>query len=1015
NLEYNAVERIFVAIKAEMDRRAAILAKAGASDLVEYRKKVIPTLKPDSPFPDTFPHLFVVVDEFAEMIQANPDYKLQFEQITRLGRAFGVTLILATQRPSGAVTDQMKANMKFRICLRMETPDDSKELLNKTDAARLPQIAGRGYLQAGSETLTEVQVAWSGAPYTDDQPDPQYPTEIVLEALGTSEKPRSTLTWLVGALGAEAKRLNIPKQRKPWPDPLPAELPLNRPVDASYLPDVPEDKTVLAPAIAAWVDAASKKPEQAASLWKPFDWKSPLPLKAVIGVMDDPYHSIQRLFTIDVAADPIAVFGASGRGKSTLIKSLVLALGARHSPRDFHFYAIDFGRGGLRSLRNLPHCGAVIDTVTPDRIEALFRMVRGMMNERQERLANYPSREDYNAQKLDNPDTLLPSALVAIDNFNEFKENFEYLLPDLISLVRDGRQFGIHFVITATAPGELPAKLYNVLGQRITFTLPDPTMYADIVGRTSISLPNLPGRGLAVLDGQPLEFHLGVPVIEGEKDPYARLTERMLAAWEAVGGKRPSAEIPRAITLLEMYQRLEGRRTDLIGDLGIADQWKRSMKPENQEWLSGALAMVSSKEVRQLVYSAKPGGDGVHGMVAGTTGSGKSELLQTLIAGLAIKYDPRIINFVLVDYKGGATIEPFRGLPHVVDMATNLEGNAVDRIFVAIKAEMDRRSEILAKAGVADLVDYRKKVIPTLKPDSPFPDTFPHLFVIVDEFAEMIQANPDYKLQFEQITRLGRAFGVTLILATQRPSGAVTDQMKANMKFRMCLRVETTDDSREMLGRNDAATLPGIPGRGYLQVGGGPVSEFQAAYSGASYDVSRPDPAYSADEILEVLEKQNDPPRSFLGWLVGALAAESRRQGIARQFKPWPNPLPAVLPLNGPLDATYIFKDAAIPSVVLAPAVQKWMEAADSKSLWEPYDWKKGPMPVEAMMGLIDNPYLAQQRLLTVDVAGDPLLVLGASGRGKTTFLKSLVVCLAAQHSPAELHFYVLDFGRGGL
>ncbi|MBM2844375.1 MAG: cell division FtsK/SpoIIIE, partial [Anaerolineales bacterium] len=444
----------------------------------------------------------------------------------------------------------------------------------------------------------------------------------------------------------------------------------------------------------------------------------------------------------------------------------------------------------------------------------------------------------------------------------------------------------------ATVPAELPAKLYNVLGQRITFTLPDPSMYADVVGRTSISLPNLPGRGLAALDGQPLEFHVGVPVIEGEKDPYGRLAETMLGAWEAVGGKRPSAEIPRAITLLEMYQRLEGRRTDVIGDLGIADQWKRSMKPENQEWLSGALAMVSSKEVRQLVYSAKPGGDGVHGMVAGTTGSGKSELLQTLIAGLAIKYDPRIINFVLVDYKGGATIEPFRGLPHVVDMATNLEGNAVDRIFVAIKAEMDRRSEILAKAGVADLIDYRKKVIPTLKPDSPFPDTFPHLFVIVDEFAEMIQANPDYKLQFEQITRLGRAFGVTLILATQRPSGAVTDQMKANMKFRMCLRVETTDDSREMLGRNDAATLPGIPGRGYLQVGGGPVSEFQAAYSGASYDIGRPDPAYSADEILEVLQKQNDPPRSFLGWLVGALAAENQRQGIPRQFRTSCSPPP---------------------------------------------------------------------------------------------------------------------------
>jgi len=141
----------------------------------------------------------------------------------------------------------------------------------------------------------------------------------------------------------------------------------------------------------------------------------------------------------------------------------------------------------------------------------------------------------------------------------------------------------------------------------------------------------------------------------------------------------------------------------------------------------------------------------------------------------------------------------------------------------------------------------------------------------------MIQANPDYKLQFEQITRLGRAFGVTLILATQRPSGAVTDQMKANMKFRMCLRVETTDDSREMLGRNDAATLPGIPGRGYLQVGGGPVSEFQAAYSGASYDIGRPDPAYSADEILEVFQTLNARGTTLI------LVTHDREVGAAAQ------------------------------------------------------------------------------------------------------------------------------------
>lgn len=310
----------------------------------------------------------------------------------------------------------------------------------------------------------------------------------------------------------------------------------------------------------------------------------------------------------------------------------------------------------------------------------------------------------------------MPSMIVAIDNFAEFKENFEDMIPELISLVRDGRQFGIHFIITGSSLVDVPSKLYNVMGQRLTFTLADPMSYMDVVGRTSLSLPNVPGRGLVQLDGRPLEFHVATPVIDGEKDAFQRLSGQMLAAWDAVGGKRPSAEIPRAITLLDMFARMEGKNMERMGDLEIARRWRESMEVKNQDWLQASIGMINSREVRTLKFNAKAGGDGVHGMGAGTTGSGKSELLQTLIASMAIRYDPRIVNFVLIDYKGGPTVEPFRKLPHTVDVATNMEGNAVDRIFTAIKAEIDRRNDILARAQVSDLVEYRKRVIPTLKP-----------------------------------------------------------------------------------------------------------------------------------------------------------------------------------------------------------------------------------------------------------------------------------------------------------
>jgi len=253
-----------------------------------------------------------------------------------------------------------------------------------------------------------------------------------------------------------------------------------------------------------------------------------------------------------------------------------------------------------------------------------------------------------------------------------------------------------------------------------------------------------------------------LPTLAHEKDAYSRLAERMEKAWFDIGGKRPAAEIPRSINMLEMYTLILGKKIDRVGQLPIAENWRKSMLPDNQEWLNAPIGLISSKEIRSMKFSAKADGDGVHGMIAGTTGSGKSELLLTLIGAMAIKYDPRIVNFVLVDFKGGAAFEPFKKLPHCVDIATNLQGNAVERIFIAIKAEMDRRSKALADGRVGDLVDYRKRVIPRLKPDDTlpqtFPDdtlpqTFPHLFVIVDEFAEMIVQNPDYKLQFEQITR----------------------------------------------------------------------------------------------------------------------------------------------------------------------------------------------------------------------------------------------------------------------
>lgn len=1015
NLQGNAVERIFVAMKAELDRRAKLLADGRVGDLVEYRKKVIPTLKKGDTLPDTFPHLFIIVDEFAEMIMANPEYKAQFESITRLGRAFGATLILATQRPAGMVTDQMRSNMKFRVCLRVETPEDSKELLKRDDAARLPPIGGRGYVQVGSGGLTELQAAWAGADYTDNPPDPVYKTDEIVKALGLPEdsKPGIMIDWLVGAIGAEAVRQGVPKQTKPWPDPLPAVLPINERIDATYIKsgrDTRAKTLIVAPQVDAWI-----RNDKDESLWEPWDWSGPLPMSVDFGVVDNPFKASQELLTIDLSSDPVVLFGAAGRGKTTFVKSLVMSLAASHSPAELNIFALDFGRGGLKGLASLPHVGAVIDASQPERVEQLFRLIGSLMKDRQERLAAYASIADYNALKKDQPDQLIPSVVVVIDNFAEFQESYEALIPELTGMVRDGRSMGIYYIVTATQTNELASKLYNAFSQRLTFTLADPTAMQDIVGRGALGLMDIPGRGLINIGGQPLEFHVATPVIEGEKDPYAFLADRMERVWAAQGGKRPAAELPRSVTFFEMYNLLLGKKVERLGDLPISENWKKSMVPENQEWLRSPVGLISSREVREMVFSAKADGDGVHGMVAGTTGSGKSELILTLIAAMALKYDPRIVNFVLVDFKGGAAFEPFKKLPHCVDIATNLQGNAVERIFIAMKAELDRRAKLLADGRVGDLVEYRKKVIPRLKKDDPLPTTFPHLFIIVDEFAEMVMQNPEYKAQFESITRLGRAFGATLILATQRPAGMVTDQMRSNMKFRICLRVETAEDSKELLKRPDAATLPPLGGRGYIQIGGGPLIELQAAWAGGEYRDEGNDPIYKKQELLDALNVAEDnQPGILIDWLVAAMGAEAKRQKIPKQFKPWPDPLPEALPMDLPIDASYMAGSKPGDQIVIDETVAKWIASPRSKTLWGETDWSK-PIPMQASIGVVDNPFQARQMVYNLDLAADPVIAFGAPGRGKTTFVKSLILSLCASHSPESLQIFVLDFGRGGL
>lgn len=279
-------------------------------------------------------------------------------------------------------------------------------------------------------------------------------------------------------------------------------------------------------------------------------------------------------------------------------------------------------------------------------------------------------------------------------------------------------------------------------------------------------------------------------------------------------------EIPNVLTFFDMYgiQHLE--------ELEVMERWKKNRTYDSIKALVGQKAGGTDcyLDIHEKYH-------GPHGLVAGTTGSGKSETLQTYMLSLAINYSPDDIGFFIIDYKGGGMAHLFDGLPHMIGQISNLSGNQVRRAMVSIKSENLRRQRIFNEHGVNNINLYTR-----LYKNNEASMPIPHMFIIIDEFAELKREEPDFMRELISVAQVGRSLGVHLILATQKPSGTVDDNIWSNSKFRLCLRVQDKQDSMDMLHKPDAAYITQA-GRSYLQVGNDELYElFQSAWSGATYD-----------------------------------------------------------------------------------------------------------------------------------------------------------------------------------
>ncbi|MDO4623189.1 MAG: type VII secretion protein EssC [Eubacteriales bacterium] len=281
-----------------------------------------------------------------------------------------------------------------------------------------------------------------------------------------------------------------------------------------------------------------------------------------------------------------------------------------------------------------------------------------------------------------------------------------------------------------------------------------------------------------------------------------------------------TGEIPEKLTFMDMYH------AHRLQDLKVEERWLKNrcfetMRVPIGEKTGGALCYL---DVHEKYH-------GPHGLIAGTTGSGKSETLQTYILSLAVNYSPEDVGFFLIDYKGGGMANLFTRLPHMMGSISNLSGNQVRRAMISIKSENKRRQKLFNENGVNNINQYSQ-----LYRSHEISVPLPHLFIIIDEFAELKREEPEFMQELISVAQVGRSLGVHLILSTQKPAGTVNENIWSNSKFRLCLRVQDRADSMDMLHKPDAAFLTAT-GRGYLQVGNDELYEqFQSAWSGAVYE-----------------------------------------------------------------------------------------------------------------------------------------------------------------------------------
>ncbi|MEN3356724.1 MAG: segregation ATPase FtsK/SpoIIIE, family [Mycobacteriales bacterium] len=621
--ELPLVDRMQDALHGELVRRQETLRRAGYASLRDYEqaRAAGTTLEP-------LPTLFVIVDEFSELLSQKREFLDLFVMIGRLGRSLGVHLLLASQRLDEGRISQLESHLSYRIGLKTFSATESRAVLGVPDAYELPPSPGNGYLKTDTTTLIRFKAAYVSGSYAsrkERHPAQTLVAQQIVPYQAGYLAPRAPLEPDLSEVDVESSEVDESTVEPAHSETL-LSLLLDRlegagpPAHQVWLPPLAEP-----PSLDQVIPPLAPDPELGLC---PADWPGRGGLSVPVGIVDRPFEGVRDLLLAELAggAGHVGIVGAPQSGKSTMVRTLISSLALTHTPREVQFYCLDFGGGGLSGLGGLPHVGSVASRLDRDRVTRTIAELGGLLLRREQQFAQHgvESMAAYRRARRDGKfaDDPFGDVFLVIDGWFTLRQDFDTLESSISDLANRGLNYGIHIVISATRWSEIRPWLRDLISTRFELHLGDP-VESEIGTRAAANVPAVPGRGLTT---DPLHFLSALPRVDGEwgtedlPDATRALVEAVAEAWP--GEPAPAVRLlPTTLAVAEL--------PPVEGDMRVALGWdEQALQPVWHD------------------FDQTP-----HLMVFGDSETGKTNLLRLVAQAVSARYKPAEARILLADYR----------------------------------------------------------------------------------------------------------------------------------------------------------------------------------------------------------------------------------------------------------------------------------------------------------------------------------------------------------------------------